>query len=153
MANTYTQLHIHLIFAVKGRKNLISSPYRSQIEKYISGVVQNRKHKMLAIYCMPDHIHLFLGLHPEDSISNLVVAIKKASKSFIKAQPWMFYPFEWQRGYGAFSYSRSQVGTVIQYILNQAKHHEKKSFKQEYLEILTQFEIEFNEKYVFEFYE
>jgi REP element-mobilizing transposase RayT len=153
MANTYTQIRIHLIFAVKGRQNLISGSHRESVEKYITGVVQNRKHKLLAIYCMPDHVHVLVGFHPADSISNLVSAVKKASLVFILAQPWMPFAFEWQRGFGAFSYAKSQTEAVVSYILNQEEHHKKKSFREEYLEMLDKFGVEFEEEYLFEFYD
>ena len=153
MANTYTQLQVQIVFAVKGRKNLIPEKHRDQVEKYITGVIQKRKHKLLAIYCMPDHIHIFVGLHPQDSISNLVTSIKKASKPYIREQTWMSFPFEWQVGYGAFSYARSQTQSVIRYILDQRDHHAKKSFREEYLGTLSTFDIHFDEKYVFEFYD
>ena len=153
MANTYTQLHIQFVFAVQGRKNLISPDYRIDVEKYITGIIKKRKHKLLAIYCMPDHIHLFVGLNPTDSISNLITAIKKSSKSYINDQPWMSFEFDWQRGYGAFSYSKSQADTIIKYILNQPFHHQKRSFREEYANMLTNFKVDFEEKYLFEFYE
>ncbi len=152
MANTYTQLKIHLVFAVMGRENMIPETHHTEVEKYITGIVQNRQHKMLAIYCMPDHIHIFIGLHPAQSISKLVEEIKKASQTYINQQPWMPFNFKWQRGYGAFSYSKSQTNAVVKYILNQPKHHKKKSFRDEYLEMLRKFDVDFDEKYLFEFY-
>ena len=153
MANTFTQLQIHIVFAPFGRQSLIPGEYRDQVEKYITGIVQNRKHKLLAIYCMPDHIHLFVGLNPADSISNLVTTVKKASKNHIQEQPWMPFAFDWQRGYGAFSYAKSQTAAVVNYILNQPEHHKKRTFKEEYLEMLDKFEVEYDEQYLFEFYD
>jgi REP element-mobilizing transposase RayT len=153
MANTYTQIRIHLVFAVKGRQNLIPKRHRESVEKYITGIVQNRKHKLLAIYCMPDHIHILVGFHPADSISNLTAAIKKASLAFVREQVWMPFLFDWQRGFGAFSYAKSQTEAVISYILNQEEHHRKKSFREEYLDMLEKFEVEFKEEYLFEFYD
>ena len=153
MANTYTQLQIHIVFSVKGRQNLIPQSSREQVEKYMTGIIQNRKHKLLAIYCMSDHVHLFIGLHPSDSISNLVTAIKKASKNYIKEKDWMPFAFEWQRGYGAFSYAKSQTYSVVNYILNQEEHHKKKTFREEYLEMLSKFEVKYEDQYLFEFYD
>ncbi len=153
MANTYTQLRIQIVFAVKGREKMVSKVYKDQVEKYITGVIQNRAHKLLAIYCMPDHIHILAGWHPAQSISKLVEEIKKSSKTFINNQPWMPFNFEWQRGYGAFSYSKSQTDTVVKYILNQEEHHRKKTFREEYIDMLTDAEIDFDEKYLFEFYD
>lgn len=153
MANTYTQLQIHIVFSVKGRQNVIPKLHREKVEKYVTGIVQNRKHKLLAIYCMPDHMHIFIGLHPGDSISNLVTAIKKASKNFVKEQVWMPFAFDWQRGYGAFSYAKSQTSAVVNYVLNQEEHHKKKTFKDEYLEMLAKFEVKFDDQYLFEFYD
>ena len=108
---------------------------------------------MLAIYCMPDHIHIFFGLHPAQSISKLVEEIKTGSSKFIKKQPWMYVDFSWQRGFGAFSYAKSQTDRVVKYILNQEEHHRKKSFRKEYIEFLEKFEVEYDERYLFEFYE
>lgn len=152
MANTYTQIRIHLIFSPKGRESLLPKEHKSSIHKYITGVIQNQGHKLLAINCMPDHIHIFIGQSPEQSLSVLVEKIKKASRKFIKEQPWMPFDFQWQRGYGAFSHSKSQTDAVVKYILNQEEHHRQKTFREEYLEILKKFEIEFEKKYIFEFY-
>lgn len=153
MANTYTQLQVQIVFSVRGRHNMIPGLHREQVEKYITGIVQNRKHKLLAIYCMPDHMHIFVGLHPADSISGLVTAIKKGAKKYVNEQDWMSFAFDWQRGYGAFSYAKSQTSVVVNYILNQEKHHKKKTFKEEYLEMLAKFEVAYEDQYLFEFYE
>ena len=152
MANTYTQLRIQLVFTVKGRDSMIPKEHRIQVEKYITGLIQKRDHKLLAIYCMPDHIHIFIGLNPTQSISKLVEEIKSVSSKFIKNQPWMPLSFAWQKGFGAFSYSKSQTDAVVKYILNQEQHHSKTTFKEEYIEFLEKFEIEYNEKYLFDFY-
>ena len=155
MANTFTQLYIQLVFSPKGREKLIPKLYKEDVHKYITSIVQdeNRKHKLLAINCMPDHIHIFVGLNPAQSISNLVSDIKTASSKFIKKQPWMHFNFEWQKGYGAFSYSKSQISSVVKYIMDQEEHHRQKTFKEEYVEFLRKFEIVYDEKYLFEFYE
>ncbi len=153
MANTYTQLRVQLVFAVKGREKMIPKTHRIQVEKYVTGLVQKRNHKLLAIYLMPDHIHILIGWHPAQSIAKLVEEIKKASRAFIKMQPWMPFDFEWQNGYGAFSYSKSQTDVVVKYILNQEAHHKKRTFREEYIEMLKKAEIEFEEKYLFDFYD
>jgi len=150
MADTYSQLYIQLVFAVKGRVSLIQSNWENELYKYITGIVQNRKHKMLAINGMPDHIHIFIGLHPEDSISDLVREIKKASNSFINEKKFCKLPFQWQSGYGAFSYSRSAIDRVVNYIHNQKEHHRKSTFKEEYLKLLKERKVEFKEEYLFE---
>ncbi|MBA3986278.1 MAG: IS200/IS605 family transposase [Flavobacteriales bacterium] len=150
MADTYTQLYIQLVFAVKGRVSLIHSNWENDLYKYITGIVQNRKHKMLAINGMPDHIHIFIGLHPEDSISDLVREIKKASNSFINEKKFCKLQFQWQSGYGAFSYSRSAIDRVVNYIHNQKEHHRKSTFKEEYLKLLKERKVEFKEEYLFE---
>lgn len=152
MANTYTQLYVQIVFAVKGRQHLIPKEYKDDVQKYITGIIQNRQHKLLAINCMPDHIHIFIGLHPAQSISDLVNAIKTASNKFIKSQYWMPYSFSWQRGFGAFSYSRSAVDNVVKYINNQEIHHRKKNFESEYRDFLEEFFVEYDDRYLFEFY-
>ena len=129
MPNTYTQIHIHLIFAVKSRKNLIYENHRIELEKYICGIISNKKCKILAIYCNPDHTHILIGMNPTISISDLTRDIKANSSKFINEQRWIPLRFNWQEGFGAFSYSRSQLGAVIRYIENQQKHHAKKSFR------------------------
>lgn len=153
MANTYTQLRTQLIFAVKGRESLIPKKHKDQIEKYITTLIQNRKHKLLAIYCMPDHIHIFIGQHPAQSISDLVEEIKTASSKFIKKQSWMPFGFAWQLGFGAFSYSKSQTDAVVKYVLNQEEHHRIKTFQEEYIDFLEKFGVEYNPKYLFDFYD
>ncbi len=155
MADTYTQLYVQMVFSVKGRKSLIPKAHKEEVHTYITGIVQNesRRHKMLAIHCMSDHIHIFVGLHPAQSISDLVNDIKTASSKFIKAQPWMPHNFSWQHGYGAFTYSRSHIDAVVKYILNQEEHHKKRSFREEYLDFLNKFEIPYEEQYLFEFYD
>ncbi len=153
MANTYTQLYIQIIFAVKGRQNLIPQKHKADVYRYITGVIQKRKHKLLAINGMQDHIHIFLGWHPSQSISDLVNNIKTASTKHIKEQDWMPFAFSWQIGYGAFSYSRSHIDAVVKYILNQEEHHKKRTFREEYLDFLNKFDIPFEEQYLFEFYD
>lgn len=150
LANTYSQIYIHIVFAVKGRQNLIRAEIREELHKYITGIITNREQKLLSIFCMPDHTHLLIGLKPSISISDLVRDIKAGSSKFINDKKLIKGKFSWQEGFGVFSYSRSQIDTVIKYIQNQEKHHNKKSFKEEYLEFLKKFEIEYDEKYLFE---
>jgi putative transposase len=153
MPNTYSQIYIQIVFAVKGRQNLIPNKNREELHKYITGIVQNREQKMLSIFCMPDHTHLLVGFKPSISISDLVRDVKAGSSKFISDNRWVNGKFNWQEGFGAFSYSRSQIDTVIKYILNQEAHHEKKTFREEYIDFLKKFEIEYDEKYLFEWIE
>lgn len=153
MPNTYSQIYIQIVFAVKGRQNLIASEHREELHKYITGIVRNRDQKMLSIFIMPDHTHLLVGLKPSIAISDLVRDIKADSSNFINEKKWLRGKFNWQEGFGAFSYSRSQLDSVIEYILNQKKHHEKKNFREEYIGFLKKFEIDYDEKYLFEWIE
>lgn len=150
MANTYTQLYIHFVFAVQNRASVIHEISRERIEKYICGIANKLKHKPLAIYCMPDHAHFLVGLNPDQSISDFMRDIKSSSSEFINNEKLVQGKFNWQKGYGAFSYSRSQLNQVINYIRNQPAHHKKRSFKEEYFELLQKFEVEFEERYLFE---
>ena len=153
MANTYTQLYIHIVFSPKNKQALIGKSWKNELEKYITGIIQNKKHKLLAIGSMPDHIHIFIGYNVNYLIPDLVEEIKTSSNSWIKENKLSKFQFGWQKGYGAFSHSRSKLNTVINYILNQEKHHKNKSFKEEYLEILTKNDIQFSDEYVFEFFD
>ncbi len=152
MGDTYTQLYIQLVFAVKGRTNFIEQSWEDELYKYITAVVQNDRHKMLAINGIPDHIHIFLGLNPAFSVSDLVKDIKRASNNWINNKGFTKGKFEWQSGYGAFSYGKSQIDQVFKYVLNQKTHHAKLSFKNEYIKLLKLFEIDFKDEYLFEFY-
>jgi REP element-mobilizing transposase RayT len=152
MSNTYTQLFIQLVFAVKGRKSFIQYSWEDELYKYITAVVQNDQHKMLAINGMPDHIHIFVGLQPAISISDLVKDIKRASNCWVNEKGLIKDTFEWQSGYGAFSYGKSQIDHVCKYIANQKQHHNKLTFEKEYIRLLELFAIQFKEKYLFEFY-
>jgi putative transposase len=134
MANTYTQIHIQCVTAVKYRQSLINKEWKERLHMYITGIVQNQGHKMLAINSMPDHLHLFFGLRPNQSISDLMRVVKSESSEWINSQKFNQETFRWQEGYGAFSYSRSQMQTVCNYISNQEEHHKKKSFAEEYEE-------------------
>ncbi len=151
MANTYHQLYIQIVFAVKGRKSFIKETFREELQKYISGIIAVKKQKLYAIYCMPDHTHIFLSMNPNIAISDLVRDIKSNSSAFVKSK--IEVPgFEWQHGFGAFSYSKSQASAVVNYILNQPEHHKVKTFKEEYIGLLEKFEVEYNDQYLFEFY-
>ena len=150
MANTYTQLYVHIVFAVHAREPLIAESYREEVERYISGIIANHKCKLLAIYCNPDHTHLLIGLHPTISLSDLVREIKSSSSRFINEKGWIHGRFNWQDGFGAFSYGRSQMDSVVKYILNQPVHHQTTSFESEYVETLKKFGVEYDEQYVFD---
>ena len=151
MANTFSQIYLQFVFAVKHRESLIPKKHKDELHKYITGLVQNRKAKMLAIHCMPDHTHLFVGIRPTILISDFIKEVKVESNEFINNKKWVKGKFSWQEGYGAFSYSHSHIGAVIKYILNQEIHHQKRTFKQEYQQLLKKFEISFEEKYLFKF--
>ncbi len=153
MAGTFSQLYIQYVFAVKRRENLIRPPFETEVYKYIAGIVSGKDQKPLAVNGMPDHIHVLVGLKPAMRIADLVRDIKNNSCNFINDKGWLKQKFSWQEGYGVFSYSESNYGKVIDYIKNQKKHHEKKSFRQEYLLLLKRFNIPFEEKYLFEFYD
>lgn len=153
MANTYTQMYVHLVFSPRRREALIRRKWKDGLEKYITGIVQNHKHKMLAIGAMPDHIHLFIGYNVNHLIPDLVEEIKTSSNAWVKKNKLSKFRFDWQKGYGAFSHSRSQLDTVVKYVLNQEDHHKRKSFREEYLDILRKNEIEFKNEYVFEFFD
>jgi putative transposase len=150
MANTYTQINIQIVFAVSKRDNLISKNNRDELQKYITTVIENKGQKLLAIFAMPNHIHILIGMRPNIALSDLVRDIKSTSSNFINSKKWVKGKFNWQNGFGAFSYSNSQLDRVIKYVLNQEEHHKRKSFKEEYLEFLSKFEIEYDEKYLFD---
>ncbi len=149
MANTYTQIHIQCVFAVKFRAATIQKEWKEQLHKYITGIVQNNGHKLIAINSMPDHLHLFFGFRPNQSLSDLMRMVKGDSSEWINQQKFNLSAFRWQEGYGAFSYARSQVNAVAQYIENQEEHHRKKTFSEEYKEFLDRFEVDYDEQYVF----
>jgi len=150
MANTYTQIHIHAVFAVQNRLSLIKESWQDELYKYISGIIQNQGHKLLIINGMPDHIHLLFGMRPVQSLSDLMQDIKGSSSKWINNRKLVMGKFSWQEGYGAFSYSKSQLPNVIQYIEKQKEHHKIKSFREEYIEILRKFKVDYNSEYIFE---
>ena len=149
MANTYTQIYIQIIFAVEGRQNLIQPEHNDELQKYITGIVSGQKQKLLAINNVPDHVHMLVGLKPDLSLSELVRDVKANSSRFIKDKKWVAGRFSWQEGFGAFSYSRSQLDTVIRYIQNQQTHHARRSFREEYLQLLRRFGVEYDERFIF----
>lgn len=150
MSNTYTQIYIQIVIVVKGRSSLIPAEKKEILYKYISGIIRNKQHKLISLNGVSNHIHLLIGLNPIEALSDLMKEVKRCSTNFINEQKWMRVNFSWQNGYGAFSYSRSQLAKVIAYIENQEKHHEKKAFKEEYIQMLRKFEVEYDEKFIFE---
>ncbi|WP_295201631.1 IS200/IS605 family transposase [uncultured Chryseobacterium sp.] len=150
MANTYTQIYIQIVFTVKGRQSLIMKAYREELHRFIAGIVKNRDQKLFAVFAMPDHIHMLVSISPTILIPELVRDIKAGSSKFINEKGWTHGKFNWQEGYGAFSYSKSHVDSVVKYILNQEEHHKRKTFKEEYLELLQKFDIHYDPKYLFE---
>lgn len=153
MANTYTQLYTQFVFAVKGRENIILETFREELEKVICGIITNHKCKSFAIYCNPDHTHVFVGMHPTISPSKLMEQVKSGSSKWINEKKYFQGKFSWQDGYGAFTYSKSQIDSVVRYVLNQPQHHKKMTFKEEYISLLKKFEIEFDVKFLYEWYE
>ena len=153
MANTYTKFYVHLVFSPKNRMALIEKTWKPELEKYITGIIQNHGHKMLAIGSMPDHVHIFIGYNVNQLIPNLVEEIKTSTNSWIKEKKLSKYKFDWQKGYGAFTHSHSQINEVVQYIINQEHHHRKKSFREEYMDILLKHDISYRDEYNFEFFD
>ena len=149
MANTYTQIHVQFVFAVKFRDGLIHASFKEELYQYISGIIKAHNHKVLAINGMADHIHILIGMRPTQSIADLMQDIKGSSSKWLNEKKFLKVKFEWQEGYGAFSYSKSHVGAVIEYIRNQESHHKTKTFMEEYLKFLEVFEIEYDTRYVF----
>lgn len=152
MPGTFSQIYIQVVFAVKGRENLINNSWNTELHKYIAGIIKGKEQKSIIVNGMPDHVHAFIGLRPAMPISDLVRDIKNNSSNFVNDRKLVKGKFSWQEGYGAFSYSHSHIENVYNYILNQEKHHKKKTFKEEYLEFLKKFEVKYDEKYLFEWY-
>jgi len=150
MADTYSQIYIHIVFAVKGRDNLISGKWKDELYKYITGIINNEGQKLLAINGMPDHVHILIGLKPTVALSNIVRDIKANSSKFINEQRFIAGKFEWQQGFGAFSYSHSQIHVIVKYIENQEEHHKRQTFREEYLGFLKLFNVDYKEEFVFE---
>lgn len=154
MANTYSQIYLQIVFATKFRESQISESVRDEVEKYICGIFNNKGQKVLAIYANPDHIHIFFSYkNLKITIPDLMKIVKTESTNFINENRLCLGKFAWQQGYGVFSYSKSQVNEVTNYVLNQKEHHKKKTFRQEYLEFLQKFEIEYKDEYIYEFFD
>ena len=150
MANTYTRIYLQLVFSPLGHKNIIPIKHKEELQKYTTGIIQNRKHKLLAINFMPDHVHIFIGYQPSQALPDLLRDIKANTSKFINENKWFPGRFQWQEGYGAFSYGHYQINGVIKYINTQEEHHEKTLFNDEYLELLEKFDVEYDPKYLFE---
>jgi REP element-mobilizing transposase RayT len=153
MPGTFSQIYIQIVFAVNGRENLISRSWKDELHKYIAGIIKGKGQKPIVVNGMPDHIHAFIGLKPSIRLSDLVRDVKNNATGFIKENGFIKHKFSWQEGYGAFSYSHSHIDRVYKYILNQEEHHKKKTFREEYLELLEKFEIKYDERYLFEWIE
>lgn len=151
--STFSQIYIQVVFAVKGRNSLIVKSWEEELYKYITGIITNKGQKLIAINGMPDHIHILIGMKPSCCLSNLVREIKKSSNAFINEKKFSKFKFEWQEGYGAFSYSHSSLDNVIAYIQNQKEHHKNKSFREEYIDFLKKFEVEYKDEYLFNWIE
>ena len=149
MANTYTQIYPHVVFAVEGRQSIIPREKKEELHKYITGIVQQNNHKMIIINGMPDHLHIVVGMRPTQSVADLLQDIKGGSSKWINDNMLVIGKFQWQEGYGAFSYSRSHVPAVIRYIQNQEAHHKKETFSDEYRRLLKAFEIDYEEQHIF----
>lgn len=153
MANTYSQIYIQTVFAVQERACLIKAEWKTELFKYISGVFRNKGQKLIAIGGVEDHIHILFGLGPDVAISDLVRDVKTSSGSFINKGGFVNGKFYWQEGFGAFSYSRSQIDTVAKYVLNQEKHHAKQTFRDEYTNLLDRFDVKYEDRYLFDWIE
>lgn len=150
MPNTYSKIYIQIVFVVKRRENLIHSSFRDELQKYMCGIIEKRNTKTLAIYCMPDHTHILVGLKPSTNLSDLVRDVKAGSSKFINDNKWVKGKFEWQNGFGAFSYGHPQLGMIINYINNQEEHHRIKTFREEYVEFLNDYEVPYDNAWLFE---
>lgn len=150
MSDTYSQMYIHLVFAVKNRDALISPKWEERLYQYITGIVREKGQKLIAINGMPDHIHILIGMKPTCCLSDLVREIKKSSTVFIKENHFSHLKFSWQNGFGAFSYSHSHLDNIITYIMNQKEHHKKKAFKEEYVECLSKYDVDYKNEYLFD---
>ncbi len=149
MANTYSQIHVQVVFAVQNRESLIGSKWKNELYRYLVGIIQNHQHKVIAINGMPDHVHILIGLRPSQSISELMQKVKGDSSKWINQKGFVLGKFSWQEGYGVFSYGKSQVDDVIEYIKRQEIHHQRKTFKEEYREFLEKFAVDYDERFVF----
>lgn len=149
MPDTYTQIHLHLVFAVKYMAALIQDSWEELLYKYMTGIIQQQGHKVMAINGMPDHMHILIGMRPVQALSDLMRMVKGDSAEWINKKGLAMGYFRWQEGYGAFSYKKSDLHFVIRYIRNQKEHHAKRKFREEYRELLREFEVNFKEEYIF----
>lgn len=149
MANTYTQIYIQVVFAVSARQCLIMKEFKEELYKYMAGIIRDENQKLIAINGTSDHVHILIGLKPDMALSSLVKQIKTSSSNFINSKRWVRGRFSWQEGFGGFSYSHSHLNRVAKYIENQDAHHARKSFKEEYIEMLTKFNVEYDNQYLF----
>ncbi len=149
----FSQLYIQIVFSPSHRDRLLRKDFRKDVFKYMSGIATNMKHKSIIINGVSDHVHIFLGMNPSISISDTVWELKRSSSLYINSKNWLNDKFNWQEGYGTFSYSKSHIDNVYKYILNQEEHHKKKTFREEYIDFLEKFEIEYDERYLFEFFD
>ena len=150
MANTYTQIQIHAVYAVKHRHALIQKKWQTELHKYTTGIITNQGHKLLAINSVQDHLHLLIGMRPVQSLSDLMEEVKRSSSKWINEKQLASHHFNWQAGFGAFSVGSSSIPVVVNYIMNQEEHHRKKTFREEYLELLKEYDINFDERYIFQ---
>jgi REP element-mobilizing transposase RayT len=150
MANTYTKIYLQLVFSPLKRESILPVKHKEELQKYTTGIIQNRKHKLLAINYMKDHVHIFIGYQPAQPLPDLLRDIKSNTSSFINEKRWFPGKFQWQEGYGGFSYSHSQIDNVVKYINSQEEHHKTVSFKEEYLGLLEKFEVDYDPKYLFD---
>lgn len=151
MANTYTQIYLQLVFSPLGHENVIPIKHKEELQKYTTGIIQNRKHKLLAINFMHDHVHIFIGYNPVQPLPDLLRDIKANTSKFINEKKWLPGKFQWQSGYGGFSYSHSNIDDVVKYINNQEVHHKTSSFKEEYLKLLDKYDVDYDPQYLFDF--
>ena len=152
MANTYTQLYVQFVFSVRGRQNFIKESFRDELEKVMCGIVTNHKCKTYAIYCNPDHTHIFVGMSPDMAPSKLMEQVKSGATNWLNEKNYVPHKFSWQKGFGAFTYSKSHIDRVVKYIQNQPEHHRKKTFKEEYEEFLEHYAVAYKSEYLFEWY-
>lgn len=153
MAGTFSQMYVQVVFAVKGRENLIKKEFRTELYEYIAGIIKGKDQKPIIVNGVGDHVHVFIGIRPSMSVSDLVRDIKNNSSNFINSKKFVKGKFSWQEGFGAFTYGQSQIDSVFKYISNQEAHHQKKTFKEEYIDMLAKFQVQYDEKYLFDWIE
>ncbi|MBK7812027.1 MAG: IS200/IS605 family transposase [Saprospiraceae bacterium] len=153
MPNTFSQMYIQIVFAVQNRNNFIHPSWEDELFKYMTGIIRNKEQKLIAINGVPNHIHILIGMKPSCCLSDLMREVKKSSNEFVNEQKFLKHKFRWQEGFGAFSYSHSSLSRVIRYIENQKEHHKIQTFKEEYLDFLKKFQIEYKDEYLFDWIE